>query len=487
MRQNEALAPWPLIDRYPIIIGQGLSLGYIGQIFRLCLTGFRREYVDLLDELLEKEPHGYAVLAKRIETIACAKMEIVPPEELEGADAKLAEEYAQCSREQILSLPSLTQRLASLMWAEYYSVGALETMWEREGSGWSAVDTSFIHSRRISYPNLTDWSPHIWDLGPVGAAGQSFGKTQGAFGLRMRDYPGKFVVHAPQLRGDYPTREGIGRQIAVWIALKLIASRGASNYLERFSKPLVEGIYNTTEGVPNAQPRVATDDEDIPEAKSALAGWAAGSGAYWLHSDAIKANLLTPDGAGTGKITFADWIALCDSQMSKAVLSATLTTEVGVTGSRAVASEQKKGEDKRYEYSAGCLGDTLKRDLSDVIVGLNFPTPKRKLLPRVILRVGEAPDPMTVLDKADKAARAGVPVDADAIADEVGLPVTKNAGGDPRRMFPVMPAKIAPPPELIGLPKVEEQPGGTQIGATNNQPPEGDDDPEADEPLSAAE
>ena len=484
-RHDESLAPWPLIDRYPIIVGQGLSLGYLGQIFKLALTGYRREYVDLLDELLEKEPHGYAVLAKRIETIACAKVEIVPPEGVKKSEQNQADEYAQCAKEQILALPSLTQRLASLFWAEYYGVGALESHWEPEGKGWSVIDTTFIHSRRISYPNQSDWSPHIWDLGPVGAIGTTpFGKTQGAFGLRMRDYPGKFIVHAPQLRGDYPTREGIGRQIAVWIVLKLIASRGASVYLERFAKPLIEGTFNSLESIANANPRIPKDDE-LDDAKAALSAWASGSNAWWLHSDAIKANLLTPDGQGTGKITFADWIALCDSQMSKAALSATLTTEVGKSGSRAVADTQKEGEDKRFEFSASMGADTIKRDLADWIVNLNFANPPRRLLPRVLLRMGEDPDPMSVLKKAGEGAKNGIPVDADAIADEVGLPVIPKKEGDPpRRMFPLLGAKLSPPPEVIGLPEAEpeDEEGGDQPNAAGKKPSDDSKTDKGDEP-----
>ena len=47
------------------------------------------------------------------------------------------------------------------------------------------------------------------------------------------DHPGKFIVHAPQIRGDYPTREGLGRQLAYWFALKLIATRGAPQRANR--------------------------------------------------------------------------------------------------------------------------------------------------------------------------------------------------------------------------------------------------------------
>src|SRR5690348_3277670 len=64
--EEAKLAPYPLIDRYPVVLGSNLSLASISQAFRSAQTGWRQPYVDLLDELLEREPHGFAVLSQRI-------------------------------------------------------------------------------------------------------------------------------------------------------------------------------------------------------------------------------------------------------------------------------------------------------------------------------------------------------------------------------------------------------------------------------------
>ena len=473
---ERALAPSPLVDRYPVVVGQGVSLSYLAQIFRLCLTGFRREYVDLLDELLEKDPHAYAVTSKRVETVACAKLELAPPEDLEDSERERAEEYAGFASRKIKAIPDLTKALASLAWGEFYGASAAETEWDRDAKGWSPVALNFIHSRRISYPNASEWAAHIWDLGPVWGQTSAYGPvqsagtwspTQGMFGLRIDDYPGKFVLHTPQLRGDYPTREGIGRQIATWILLKLIAGRGASQYLERFAKPWVEGIYSTKNKSNEFKGReAAKDDKDVLDVIMAALG--AGSSQRGTHADSVEIKFVTPDGGnGTAKITFAEWIAICDSQMSKAVLSSTLTTEVGVTGSRAVAQTQQKGEDKRYVFSAQMLADSLRRCLVFPLIRLNFggDVPLH-LMPRVLLRTGEEPDPSALIKNATDLADRGAPVDADAIADETGVALIKNDTPDqPRRLFPVLPAKYSPPPEIVGLPEESTPPPPAPIVA----------------------
>ena len=476
MGDQKLLAPWPYVDRYPTIVGQNASLTYLAAVSRLALSGYRQQYVDFLDELLEKSPHAYGVCAKRFETVACGILDVTPPKLEDQGRQKLADAYAEFVRNDILAIPMLTERLGALMWAEFYGVTASEIAWDRDGTGWHVAGLNMVHSRRLAYPELGSWDLHIWDQGPISAAPWGSGRypSEQVFGFRIKDYPGKFVVHSPQLRGDYPTREGFGREIGTWILLQLIASRGASQYLERFAKPWPEAIYSTREEGNDNKGRAATDEE-VAEAQAAIQALGVGANAGYTHSDAIEVKLTTPDQSGAqGKISYEQWIAICDAQISKAVLSATLTTEVGSSGSRAVADTQKEGEDKRFEYSARALAATLKRDLVTPLVRLNFGDVPRDLFPNVIIRTGEEPDPALILDKAIKAANVGMPVDADAIADLVGLPLIPKVGTEARRLYPAKPHDFSPPPEVLGLPEPVEPEPDTAGGdnATDDTKPE---------------
>lgn len=472
---ESVLAGAPIVDRYPTIIGQGLSLSYLAQVFRQCLTGFRREYVDLLNELLEKDPHAFAVLSKRVETVSCAKLEVSAPEELDDTERAKADKYAQFASKKIKAIPNLTKALAALMWGEYYGVSAAEIHWDRSASEWTPTKLEQVHPRRLSYPDASNWALHVWDLGPVWGQTSAYGPvrsagtwspTQGAFGLRVDDYPGKFIVHTPQLRGDYPTREGIGRQIATWIVLKLIASRGASEYLERFARPWVEGIYSTKNKANDHKGREASkEDKDVLDVIMSALG--TGGRSRSTHSDAVEIKLRTPEGEGaTVKISFAEWIGICDSQMSKAVLSSTLTTEVGITGSRAVAQTQQEGEEKRYVFSSQMLADSLREFLVVPLIRLNFGDDvPMHLMPMVHLRTGEEPSPQVVLDKASKLVALGAPVDADAVADEVGVAlIKKKNANDQRRLFSVQPAKVMPQAEQLALIGFEAAPAPADDG-----------------------
>lgn len=431
------LAPYPLIDRYPIVIGQNLTLTYVASVFRLATTGYRQQYVDLLDELLEQDPHLYSVVQKRILSVANGRLEVTPAELPEGDKrADRAAELAAWVGQELARMPELVQQLAGLLWGGvYYGVGAAEIHWSRDAKGWTADRLTFVHSRRLAYPDPQAWDLYIWDQGQVYGWQSPWGATptnNSIFGLRVADYPGKFVVHAPSLRGDYPTRDGVGRQVATFALLKRIGGRGASDYLERFAKPWVDLSFSTQA---DGHPREASAPE-ILEAQQAAGTQGVGSLASYVHPDSIKVDPKSAD-SGRPKITYTEWIGLCDSQNSKAVLGGTLGTEGGKSGgNRSLGEVQERGELDLEAYDAKCLADTLDRDLIQWLVRLNFPE-DIDIAPHAMIHVAKDPDPATVLKNVYLATQSGMPVDADWAAQETGMQLVDkdDEDGPQRRTF----------------------------------------------------
>jgi len=387
------------------------------------------QYVDLLNELLEKEPHGYAVLQKRILGVATAKRSITPSKNAKGKrEVKLAQQIAEDVEARINAIPDLTQHLAGLLWATYYGLSGREIHWARDGASWVPQRLSMVHSRRLAYPVSGSWDLYLYDQ-----AGnfQEGGVKRGTFGLRIADFPNKFIVHAPQVRGDYPTREGLGRQLAYWFALKLVASRGAPQYLERFTKPWPHASYSTEE---NGQKRPATD-EDIEQAKAALDMMGGGNLKSWVHADTIEVDFLNPDGSnGKPKLTYSQWFDICNAEMSKVANGGTLGTDVGDSGgNRALGETQRKGEISLLKYDGDALAGTLHRDLVMPFVRLNYPD-AIKLAPELTIHVEDDPDPMQIIDRGVKAAGVGMPVDADELAKQAGIPLIDPANKKSRRL-----------------------------------------------------
>lgn len=436
-----ALAPWPSIDKYgPLVIGPGLSLQYISAVFRLSMQGYRQGYVDLLDEMLEKDPHAFAALAKRVMGVSAGKVVVSPAANVEAGslDEELAIEIARTVSEIIAAIPALEDHLTELAWALYYGIVGEELHWARDGQGWMIDRMSLVHSRRLSYPISGSWDLHVWDQGQVFTDWARSSSTARISGLRVADAPGKFLIHAPQIRGGYPTRNGLGRQIAYWMALKLVASRGAPMYLERFAKPIGEGTYSTSAAETK---RVASED-DIKKCEAALAAMGAGSLTNYVHPDTVTFGIRTPDAGSTAKLTFPEWIDICDGQTSKAVSGGTLGLEPSRSGgNRALGETQRKGEIGLYKHDAGMLASSVKRDLVNALVRLNFPNAPLRLYPTVKIHVEDDPDPMHIIERGVKAAQGGMPVDADALAEQAGLPLVKPGDTKARRLYPIAPMK----------------------------------------------
>lgn len=463
------LAPAPLIDRYPQVLGSNLNHAYISAAFRSCSQGYRQQYVDVLDELLEREPHGYAVLAQRILMTAGARRSVKAAKtEASSPDEALAEEARCLVERQLDSIPFLTQHFAYLLWSLYYGPVAAEILWEPQSHGcaWWITGLQDVHSRRLSYPDQSAWRLHIWDQGAVSTEGFGTHPSEQYFGFAIDDYPNKFIVHTPHLRGDYPTRDGLGRELAFWFSLKAIGARGAGQNVERFAKPWAWATYNTGSEANGGKPRAASDP-DIAIGSAAVKALGTGSLSGATIPDSITLNLKYPDGVNS--IGHLDFINLVDKQVSKAVLGNTDTTEGGPNGSRAATETRKKGSLELARYDASGFSATLTHCLARPIVELNLPHAAH-LIPTIELAVDEEPDPAHLMSIAVQGAGIGMPIDADKMAAIAKLPLIPNETGLPRRCVPLKPMDLG---ATGGVSDAEADRGTTAADAANDDTKDG--------------
>jgi phage gp29-like protein len=436
---NSQLSPPPLVDRYPTVVGGQLSFNYVATVARLATTGYRQQAVDLWRELLEQDPHLSAVMQKRILSVANGKLEFLPAD----PDYELAQSACDMVKKEVARIPDLTQALVTLLWALYYAVQASEIIWTRDADGWHVVRLDFVHSRRIAWPDMQSWDAYIWDQGQVFGWNSPWGSTPtnaGVFGLRLADWPGKYVFFAPQLFADYPTRDGLARQLAMWALFKRVPVRGAIDYLERFAKGFLDITFTTQAG---DEPRSATD-EDIGAAQGLANVLGAGNGRTVTHPNSIKIEPKSFEGGGgKAKLTWSEWLGICNSEISKLVLGGTLGTEgasSGGNGSRSLGEVQERAETDLEQFDATALAECLRRDLVTVLIRLNMPE-ALGVVPRCLIHIEAEPDAKSVVSNAIQLADRGVPLDADDVAQKAGLKCVPNEQKDakgrpkPRRMF----------------------------------------------------
>ncbi len=478
------LAPWPATDRNPTVIGNQLTFQAVATAYRLALTGYRQRYADVLGELLDHDPHAFGVLSQRILAVAGARYEFkapVPPdhpryhEALEVAD-HVAAQFAQ--------IPKIQGHYATLLWSLYYGVSASEIHWRRVGSEWWVDRLTWIHTRRLAYPDSALWELHVWDQGAVGPGSWgAYPTASSTYGLRVSDFPGKFVVHTPQLRADYPTREGLGRIVGNWMLLKRFAARASSQYLDRFARPIGLGTWGTTDTM---EPRAAVD-EDVVALKAALESLGLGTLTSYAKPDCIKVDILNPDATSTAKLTFTEFLSYADAQVSKGVLGQTYTTEPGKFGAKGTAEVGKEGAMQLARFDAADFADTLRRDIVAHIVRLNRPNAV-DLVPCCEILVDDEPSPEAVMAIAVQAASIGMPLDAEDLAKRTGL-VLVDPGKDARRLALVKPAELSAIDETIEPPTPPPMPGAVDDDgepANDDEPADEEDNDEDAEPDDEA-
>lgn len=425
---DELLAPAPYADRFPLVIGNQLTLAYLTATYRLATEGYRYQLVDVLNELLEHDPYARGLVRQRLLPVVAARLDVVErelPKDAKAADKKLALDVATEVRRQLLAIPARTQALGRLAWGIAYGMSGAETEWDRDTSseapkGWEVRGLHFIHSRRLNCTNPQTWDIHIYDQSPS-SPWTSQNWSLGV-GLRVASYPGKFVIHCPALNGDYATRDGELRYVGTYLALKRMIVRCSAQDFERVIRPWVIGYFNREQD--KNKNSVATN-ADIAQLLATIKALGLGSLSSAVLPDAARVEILKQVATAGNPKEFVEWI---DHQVTVALLGQTYTTGPQHHGTHQAADVANDGTRKINEYDAQCLCDTLERDLVYWIVALNWDhNVARRFAPTLKFAVSDKPDPKVVAEVAKILTSVDVPLDARKVGDMAGMPVIDEA------------------------------------------------------------
>ena len=459
------LAPPPIIDRTPIVIGGSLSLTYLASTFRNCTYGLRYQFVDILSELFEHDPHAHGVARQRVLNVACGKLQVLPATLPDGdPDFEKSKQIAAEVEAMISAIPRWSESLFAVAWGIITGLSAAEIEWTKTDL-WRPRALHDIHSRRLNYSNPTTWDLHVWDQGLVGPGMSYMGPTTGVYGLRMADFPGKFIIHAPKLSGEYPTRDGEGRFIASYMMLKRMVVRAVAQDFERTVRPLIVGYFSRDEEKDTPVPASTLDIQRLDQATKALGLGSLNSATL---PDSCKIEILK----GASTMDAEKFVSFLDGQISKGLLGQDYTTQPGKTGARSASEVAERGTLKLSTYDAKAVCDTLERDLVRWIVRLNWPGCEERLCPRLGLNVNEDLSARELADLALKLAGVGVPWSKKDVAERAGAKLVDKDDEDDEPIKLTAAAPATPPASPDGT---EPPDGGS-----------GSDDDEDEEPEASA-
>jgi len=412
------LATPPYNDRFQYRGGSALTPQSLTATQRQADIGYLYQWIDALDELRETDPHMHAELFRREALVAGASWEIRPPAD-SGEAGQAVADYVRAVLEDLdargdMSL-SFPDTLHHLMQGVYYGRAVAEVIWQPDGRRPVAIE--FVHPRRLAY--ATDWKLHLWDATGSGAA---IGATRTAAEQAFAQFPGvpldlfppgKFIVHRPRVRGGYPTREGLGRTLCWYSLFKKFSMRDFLAFAEWAGRGLRVGVYNSGTS-PDGPARAAP--EDVAALQDALE--AMSSTVSVVIPDTTK---LTVMDAPSVNAVHERLVALCNSEISKAVVGSTLGSEVGENGgNRALGEVHERVTLMIARRDAESLSATLKRDLIGPMVHRAFGDGAP--VPSIAFAVDPTQDLDALAKRIDLMVKAGLPLGAEDVRNLLGLP-----------------------------------------------------------------
>lgn len=406
------LPVWQQLQR----IGGQLTPQDVSAIIREADTGRMARLMDLANEARQKDCHLQSILATSEESVAGLPWYLELPEKPKLKERKAAEWIER----QLRSSRNFTRFVAHHAGAVYYSFAVSEMLWAKVEGRLAPVDFRPLSQRRFVYDDDTG-ALCLWD--------QNNGDAYPGIDVRAR-YPNKFVISQPRVNGDVPCREGLVRPL-MWAAL--FRNWATADWLklgEIAWKPWRWGKYDKTQ----------SGDDEIDALIATLEEMS--STGVAMFPETVDVTVEWPKGQVPSGGMHKELHSVLGSEMSKAVLGQTLTTESGERGARSLGEVHDQVRKDLRENRSQSVADDITRDVIEVMVRLNFGEGIR--CPRFCFVTEEATDLVAFATAIEKLAKARVRLPAQWVRDEIGAPEPEEGE------------------EVIGVAPVEEEASGEE-------------------------
>jgi phage gp29-like protein len=395
------------------------------------LTGLLRQaefgdpflYLELAEEMEEKDLHYLAVLSTRKQAVAQLDI-VIRPATHEAEDVRLA---ALANELLLQGTLNLREALFDMLDATGKGFSATEIIWDTSGNEWYPARLlwrdprwflfDWISGRELLVRTLQNESEPIAPEMASGythldarlaPAGRGNGRWAG-IGLQPLTSPlapYKFVVHYGQVKSGLPIRGGLARAAAWAYLFKNYVLKDWVTFSEVFGQPLRVGKYG-----PGA---TENDKAALLQAVGNI-----GTDAAAIIPESMVIEFIHANQSG-GTDLYEHLTEFLDRQLSKAVLGQTLTTELPRgAGSRAAAQVHQLVRRDILSADAQRLEATLTRDLLRPLIELNA-GPQRRY-PQLELALPDDQDVKVFADIVAELADRGLRLSQKAVLEKLGL------------------------------------------------------------------
>jgi len=325
-------------------IGGSLTPQQVSNYIREADGGRMAPLIDLANEARQKDGHLQSILSTSEEAISGLDWELVLPEKPKLKEKKLAEWMDA----QLRLTPSFRRLLAHQAGAVYYGYAVTEIEWMNAGGRLAPRCFRPISPRRFAF-DMTSSVLCWWDAIGTMANPVDF----------YAAYPDRFIVSQPRVNGDVPCREGLVR-VLVWAAL--FRNWGLSDWLKLAEiawKPWRTGTYEKT-----------TSDDSEAQDLLAILEIMSSTGVAVVPKTATI-DVQWPKSGGGSTSNHHELLSMLASEMSKAVLGQTLTTEQTRVGSQALGNVHNEVRKDLRDARAAAVASDIDRDIIGPMARLN--------------------------------------------------------------------------------------------------------------------
>lgn len=290
----------------------------------------------IYDEI-ERDTHAFAMLQKRKMGLTARAWEVEP-----GGDRPIDKDAAELVREILTTLP-FDRICADMLDATLKGFAISEISWARDGAKIVPAEVKAHDQRRFAFDH--DWQPRLLTWTAM---------TEG-----MELPTRKFISHRFGVKGNNPYGLGLGTRLFWAVLFKREGVAFWLHFLEKFAGPTIIGT--TPYGMlSDEQNRLL---QTLVQAKTASA-----------ITVPIGTDIKFLEAARSGAVSYEQWLAYWDRQISICVTGETLTTQVGDSGgNRALGEVHQEMLDLLIDSDADLLSGTLRDTLLRWIVDYNLP------------------------------------------------------------------------------------------------------------------
>lgn len=388
---------------------RNLSPAKIGRALAAADEGDLLTQADMFDDMLERDAHLSAEMAKRHLAILGLDWDILPPRNASAAEKK----NAAWVKEVLQDTPEFGDLLLSMMQAVGHGFAPIELEWRQDGK-------EFLPSFAARPQNWfrLDTTRREFRLADASTDGQAL-------------LPFGWIMHtAREARTGYLGRLGLMRTLAWPWLYKNYSIGDFAEFLESYGLPIIVGKY---------QPGATDAEKDTLLAAVA----ALGHDARAIMPDDMKLEIVQVTGGGSARplhLTMVDW---AEKSMSKCLLGATLTSQAdGASSTNALGQVHNEVRGDIAAADARQVAGTLTRDLVYPLLALNRGgVDSLRRCPRLSFLTEEPEDLKALAEALPPLVAIGVQVPASYVNERAKIPL-------PAEGEAVLGARVTPAPPV---------------------------------------